>query len=309
MATMGDPSETSVTASLTPRPPRVRIPLRRGLRWLLIVLVAAFLVWSLVEPRLLVVRYDTVSSPDVPPAFEGTRIAYIADVHAGPYYSRDRVARLVDKVNALKPDVVLIGGDNVGGKSHGARNFYPEAARLRAPLGVFGVLGNHEYREGVSEARRDMLASGIVLIDNDNVSLLKNGQRVKIGGVDDLLRGKPDVSKAGRGVAPEDFAILLTHNPDLLATQLPFNPRTWDVSLAGHLHAGQITFFGLWAPIVPSEYGQRYRAGWRKEQGTLILDTNGVGEVTAPLRFFAPPEVHLITLRQGEAAEVVRQQP
>lgn len=113
----------------------------------------------------------------------------------------------------------------------------------------------------------------------------------------------------GQLAAPEDFAILLTHNPDLLATQLRLHPRTWDVSLAGHLHAGQITLFGLWAPIVPSEYGQRYRTGWRKEHGTLILDTNGVGEVTAPLRFFAPPEVHLITLRRGEAVAVVRQEP
>ena len=94
--------------------------------------------------------------------------------------------------------------------------------------------------------------------------------------------------------------ILLTHNPDVLARGLPKTPDAWDLALGGHMHAGQITFFGLWAPIVPSLYGQRYRTGWVRENGAWILTTNGVGEVTAPVRFFAPPEVNLITLRRGE---------
>jgi predicted MPP superfamily phosphohydrolase len=238
-------------------------------------------------------------------------VAYIADAHAGPYFSRRRVAKVIDRVLALKPDLILIGGDNVGGRRGGAQKFYPEARRLKAPLGVYGVLGNHDYWEGEQIARADMAAAGIRIIDNTNVPVQKDGAAIALGGVEDFWEGQPNMQAAARGVSPEEFALLLTHNPDVLAEGLPRTPGVWDVALTGHMHAGQITFFGLWAPIVPSEYGQRYRAGWVEELGTLILISNGIGEVTVPLRFFAPPEVNLITLRRGptlavEGAQVKR---
>ena len=277
----------------------------------LTVLVGAFFAWSFIEPRLVRVSEVTLISPQLPPEFDGTRVLYLADVHAGPYFSRRRVAKLVDQWMDLKPDLILVGGDNVGGRRGGAAKFYPEARRLRAPLGVYGVLGNHDYWEGEQIARAEMSAAGIRVIDNASVPVRRRGEEIRIGGVEDLWEGRPNVAKAAEGVSSSEFALLLTHNPDVLAEGLPSTPRAWDVALTGHMHAGQITFFGLWAPIVPSMYGQRYRNGWVEENGTLILITNGIGEVTLPVRFFAPPEANLITLRRGpvrslEGAEVRR---
>jgi predicted MPP superfamily phosphohydrolase len=270
-----------------------------ALSLVLLLVLAAFVAWTLIEPRTLRVSEVTVTSPDLPAEFSGTRAAFFADVHAGPYYSRRRVAKLVDRVNALHPDIILIGGDNVGGRSNGASSFYPEAARLRAPLGVYGVLGNHDYWEGEAVAKRLSARAGIRLLDNTNVPVRKGAAAIRLGGVEDLWAGHPDFAKAARGISPNDFALLLCHNPDALANGLPDSPDVWDVALTGHMHAGQITFFGLWAPIVPSAYGQRYRVGWVEENGCLILITTGVGEVTLPVRFFAPPEINLITLERG----------
>ncbi len=268
---------------------------------LLVVLLfmAACGVWSFIEPRMLRVSEATVVSPDLPPQFDGLRVAYIADVHAGPFFSRRRVAKVVGRVNGLEPDLVLIGGDNVGGRRGGDRKFYPEAARLEAPLGVFGVLGNHDYWEGEAQARSRMASAGIEVIDNASVAVTKGGERILLGGVEDYWEGEPDIVQAAEGIEPSEFAMLLTHNPDELAKGLPQTAGLWDLALGGHMHAGQITFFGRWAPIVPSQYGQRYRTGWLEENGTLILVTNGVGVVTFPVRFFAPPEVNLITLKRG----------
>ena len=228
----------------------------------LLLFCGAFFAWCLLEPRTLQISQATMTSPDLPPEFDGVRLAYLADVHAGPFYSRRRVAKLVDRVNALDADLVLIGGDNVGGRRNGGRKFYPEARRLSAPLGVFGVLGNHDYWEGEALARSEMAAAGIRVVDNAKVPLRRGGATIRLGGVEDFWEGKPNIVKAAEGVSPADFAILLTHNPDVLARGLPKTPDAWDLALGGHMHAGQITFFGLWAPIVPSLYGQRYRTGW-----------------------------------------------
>ena len=86
--------------------------------------------------------------------------------------------------------------------------------------------------------------------------------------------------------------------------QLPDSPGMFDVALAAHTHGGQVTLFGLWAPLVPSLYGNRYRTGWHDIAGTPTLVTNGVGTVGLPLRFFAPPQIHVIILRHADTASV-----
>ncbi len=292
-----------MTDAMTTAPAtRTRLPL---VFMLVVLLVSgAIAAWGLIEPRVLRVSQATVTSPDLPPEFDGVRVAYFADVHAGPLFSRDRVARLVDRVNALDPDLILIGGDNVGGRLGGADRFYPEVRRLEAPLGVYGVLGNHDYWEGEATSRAEMAAAGIQVLDNENVPVTRDGAQIRLGGVADAWEGQPNLRKASKGIAPDEFALLLCHNADTLARQLPRTPGVWDLALTGHMHGGQVTLFGLWAPIVPSQYGQRYRSGWVEEEGTLILISNGVGTVTVPVRLFAPPEIHLITLRRGQRLDV-----
>jgi predicted MPP superfamily phosphohydrolase len=94
---------------------------------------------------------------------------------------------------------------------------------------------------------------------------------------------------------------LVSHAPDYLATALPAAKGTFDLALSGHTHGGQVTLFGLWAPILPSRYGQRYSRGWLTEEGVPVLVTRGVATVGPPLRFFARPQLHVIELKRGPA--------
>ena len=259
---------------------------------------AAVVAWSLVEPHTLHVVESEVSSPDLPPAFDGVRVVYLTDIHAGRSTSRARVAEVVDRVIALKPDLILLGGDYVGGWVDGAEKFYPEAARLSAPLGVFGVLGNHDIWEGSTEASAGLASAGIELLDNTSALLTRDGETIVVAGIDDV-DGTPDFPAAAAGIRKDQFAILLSHGPDPLVDLLPTAPDTFDLALSGHTHGGQLTLFGLWAPMVNSRFGNRYRTGWSRIADTPMLVSNGIGMVIIPARFGAPPQIHVITLRRG----------
>ena len=265
--------------------------------------IAIAVAWSIVEARSLRVVESEISSPDLPPAFDGARIVYLSDVHAGLYTSRRDVANLVDRVNALEPDAILLGGDNVGGMVHGAEKYYPEAARFAAPLGVFAVLGNHDIWEGRDEAVARTADAGISLLVNSSATLNRAGETLVVTGISDA-EGAPDVAAATAGVAADEFAILLSHGPDPLGEQLPAAEGLVDLALAGHTHGGQLTAFGRWAPLTNSRYGNRYLTGWKTIADTPTLITNGVGMVMLPMRLGAPPQMHVVTLRRGETVAV-----
>jgi predicted MPP superfamily phosphohydrolase len=282
---------------------------RRTPRWIALLaaaLAAALVVvlaWSLVEARTLRVVEGEVTSPDLPAAFDGLRVVYLSDIHAGLFSSRARVAKVVDRVNALEPDLILLGGDNVGGKARGADKYYPEAARFSAPLGVFAVLGNHDVWEGRDEATARTSESGIELLDNSSARVTRGGNAIVVAGIDDT-EGDPAVSEAATGIGADEFAILLSHGPDPLADQLPASTGIFDLALTGHAHGGQLTGFGLWAPLSNSRYGNEFLTGWKTIADTPMLVSNGVGTVMLPMRLGAPPQLHVITLRTGTTAVV-----
>lgn len=263
---------------------------------------AAWLTSAFVRARRVRIEEDTIISPDLPASFDDTRIVFITDIHAGPFVSADRMTQIVDLVNGLEPDILILGGDNVGGRRRGDEIFYPEAKRFHAPLAKIAVLGNHDAWEGVEHARRGLADAGITLLENDNMPIVKNGERILVAGLEDLWTAGPDIKKASKGVKERDFAILITHNPDELARSLPRSGHLWNLALAGHTHGGQVTFFGK-GVTRPTHFGQRYRTGWRTEHSVPILVSNGIGMVTVPFRLFASPEVHVITLKRGGADE------
>jgi len=259
------------------------------------VLGAALVVAPLAQARMTQLDRRDLPVAGLPSDLDGLRIVFVADVHAGPYFSRARVARLVEVVNEQQPDVVLLGGDYVGGRMNGARSFYPEIAGLSPRCGTFAVLGNHDVWEGADEAREGMRAAGIEVLENSNAAVPVGDATLWIAGLDDLYTGDPDVRKAAEDMPVDpDAAILLSHNPDAFIDALPDTGRTWDLALAGHTHGGQVALAGQ-AAFVPSE--DRYRTGWLEEYGVPILVSNGIGTVTLPIRNEVLPQVHVITLR------------
>ncbi|HSK47088.1 MAG TPA: metallophosphoesterase [Coriobacteriia bacterium] len=247
-------------------------------------------------------RVDEVelSSPRVTRDLEGLRIVFASDVHAGRFLSQRRVGLIIDSINALEPDLLVLGGDYVGGRANGAAAFYPEAARLEARLGKVAVLGNHDVWEGAAAAREGLSAAGILLLENSTETFRVKDSALTVVGLEDSYTGHPSVSTAlagPQGGAPQGFPLLVAHHPDALTKALAERPDVFDLALAGHTHGGQVILFGSWALHVPPRFRQYYRSGWRVESGVPVLVSHGVGTVGIPLRMGAAPELHAITLR------------
>jgi predicted MPP superfamily phosphohydrolase len=289
---------------MAPHATRLPVPRRRRRRWLA---AGAFLAGlalvgaMLLEARSLRVTPVTFVSADVPAAFDGLRIAFLSDIHHGPFVSRDRVRATVARVNALHPDVVVLGGDYVYRRASALGPVFAELSRLHAPLGVYGVLGNHDHWLLESTVRPVMAASGVRELYDSGVWLRRGDARLRLCGLSGLADGRPVLTGALGGATQDDFVILVNHSPDV-AEALGDSPV--DLVLAGHTHGGQVAVFGLWAPFIPSRYGQKYRAGLVLDAPVPTLVTTGVGTITLPLRFFAPPEIVLLTLRRGQGASV-----
>jgi predicted MPP superfamily phosphohydrolase len=279
-------------------------------RWRLLVaaffiVIALLLAYGFAETYWLDVKDYTFRSPDVPASFDGTRIVLVTDIHSGPFFSPERVRSLVDRVNALEPDLVLLGGDYVYLGTRYASLCFKELGRLTAPLGLYGVLGNHDYgnyekgEDGPNPVIRAMKDAGITLLREDAVWIDKGASRIRLGGVSDYSVDNPRFTPTVKGTAKDDLVLLLSHEPDY-AEVLPDD--VIDLVLSGHTHGGQVTLFGRWAFIVPSEYGQKYRTGMVQNGATTVIVSNGVGTSTIPpIRLFCRPQIVVITLERGAA--------
>lgn len=266
--------------------------------------VLLLLCYPFIEPYLLRVEQKTLAFSELPQGFDGLRVAFLSDIHYGPFFSADRLDALVSRVNALRPDLVLLGGDYAN-DSDGAVAFFQMRPAFSARLGVYAVPGNHD--RVMPESNRDLLegamsAAGIVPLFNRTVPLtLSSGETIYLSGIDDYGNGHPDAAQAARSVRRDDFLIFLTHNPDAIPSfqEIPAQDGStdWaDLILCGHTHGGQVTLFGQKALFSVTSYGERYRTGWKEENGAQILISNGVGTSVVPMRFFAPPQIHLLTL-------------
>jgi hypothetical protein len=264
--------------------------------------------------RLRVTRYR-VTPPQWPAGLK-LRIAAIADLHAcDPWMSLDHIQAIVERTNALKPDVVVMLGDYVSGHRKVTR-FIPDAdwaavlAGLKAPLGVHAVLGNHDWWEdktvqrdgqGLPSAGRALEAVGIPVYENDAKKLAKNGQSFWLAGLGDQLAyvparrfrplkrvGVDDLGATLAKVTDDAPVILMAHEPDI-ARRVPSRVA---LQLSGHTHGGQVRMLG-WSPISPS--GQQLAYGHIKMNCDVVV-SGGLGCSIMPFRLGVPPEIVLVTL-------------
>ncbi|MBK5211399.1 MAG: metallophosphoesterase [Coriobacteriia bacterium] len=264
-----------------------------------VVFLLLFLYRVVSEAKDLCIRHIRLRIPDLDPRLEGFKIFFGADIHAGLPLRHRGMANLVTFINEQHADVILLGGDYVGGHFRGNEYFYPAIKNLEARYGTYAVMGNHDYWETEADADRLMAEAGVTLLRNANIRFEHNGAGVNIAGVDDLWAGKPNLEETATGIDQNEFAIMISHNPDIFADGLPNdNLGGFDLALAGHTHAGQITGFGKWA-YAPTDHGKRYLKDWRIEDDVPILVTNGVGTIGFPIRFYAPAEIHIIELSRG----------
>ncbi len=241
------------------------------------------------------------------PAGQRLTIAVLADLHAGgPNMGAARVHQVVDAANTLACDLVVLLGDYFATHRFVTEVVPPavwagELARLRAPLGVHAILGNHDWWHGVESTRAALAQVGIPVMENDAVLLGEGGRRFWLAGLGDQLAyqlghsqfvGVDDLPATLKKVSTADPVILLVHEPDIF-TQIPGRVA---LTLAGHTHGGQIRL-----PLVPpfwapSEYGARFAYGLIVEQGRHMIVSGGIGTSQVPLRLGMPPEIVRVTL-------------
>ncbi len=248
----------------------------------------ALLVWSFrIEPNLLEIRHYTLQSPKL----AGLRIVYATDFHIAKK-DKKRLNKIIEAINEQHADLILLGGDFIKGHND-LKTMSPEriAAKLRklqAPLGVFSVLGNHDWYIGGRKMKHALQAAGIVVLENDNEILRHNGQKFTLAGVADKITCVADAAAALKDT-PEP-RILLTHTPDVF----PDINESVDLVLAGHTHGGQVKLPFIGAPIVPLEHGRRYAEGLIEENGRKMIVSKGLGTSRISVRFNCKPEIVII---------------
>lgn len=240
------------------------------------------------------VRVDrqTLPLPRLPNSFAGLRIAFLTDIHHGPFTSLDYVTSVVRTTLCLVPDLILLGGDYSLKDRKYIRPCLEVLASLKAPLGVFGVLGNHDYWHGMTETREGLAAANIAELTNRGVWLNRGSDRLRLAGVDDLWAGHINLKEAMGDARRDDACLLLSHNPDFAEG---LRDERVGLVLSGHTHGGQVVFPGG-APFVPSMYGQKYLRGLVQAPDTLVYISRGLGTTGVPIRIASRPEINLITL-------------
>jgi predicted MPP superfamily phosphohydrolase len=251
--------------------------------------------YGLLEAASIRVTRQTVAVPRLPGPFAGKTVALLTDIHHGPFNSLSFIHEIVARTNALRPDLIALGGDFV--QQDPVPYIHPcfEVLRgLSAPLGVYAVPGNHDYLRGaIRETHIAMRDNGIIDVTNAGRWIEQDGCRLRIAGVDDLWRGRPDLEAALGDMAESDTSLLLCHNPDFVET---IRDGRVGLALSGHMHGGQIRLPGLGAPWIPSRYGQKYLAGLVRTAWTQVFVSRGLGTVGLPFRLGSPPEINLLTL-------------
>ena len=227
------------------------------------------------------------------------RIAVLTDLHVGsPFNGRTELRELVERTNAAQPDLVCILGDLViqgvaGGRFVPPEEIARELQRLRAPAGVFGVLGNHDAWLSHARVSAALEGNGIRLVEETAVRVETRVGPLWVAGISDLWTGRHDIRAALAGVKDDGApVVLLTHNPDVF----PQVPSRVTLTLAGHTHGGQVLLPFVGRPIVPSKFGQRFAAGHVVESGRHLFVATGVGTSILPVRFRVPPVVTILTI-------------
>ncbi|RMF34592.1 MAG: metallophosphoesterase [Chlorobiota bacterium] len=249
----------------------------------------------------LTIYEEEIHLRSLPRAFDGIRIVQLSDIHAGSWRSPVPFRRARAVVAQLKPDVLVITGDFVNFDPKELELIRADLVRLRADMGVFASLGNHDHY--CSPANHSLLRSmisnsGITLLVNSNVPLRVGGETIYLVGTDNTGLGQnfADLPAALVGVEPGATTILLAHDPTFWDKHVRGRSPI-DLMLSGHTHGGQVGIHFLGVELSVAQVVYKQWAGLYRDGEQYLYVNRGLGTVGPPIRIGIPPEVTVLTLR------------
>ena len=265
----------------------------------MLLLLVSLLFWSFfIEPNRLVVHQETIRIANWPTELSGLRIAVISDIHSGAPFINDRkLQQIVELTNQQNPDLIVLLGDYMSPNSWHSHRVEPEVTAealkdLRAPLGVYSVLGNHDWWYNGEKVRHAFEQSGIPVLEEQVVEIKWHDKTLWLAGLADLWTRPQRISETIAKAPSGATVIALAHNPDIF----PQVPQTVPILIAGHTHGGQVNIPLIGTPIVPSRFGAKYTSGYVFENGHHMFVTTGIGTSILPVRFRVTPEIVILTI-------------
>ena len=268
----------------------------------IVLFLAGVAFWAfLIEPRRLVTHQETIQINNWPQSLDGLRIAVLSDLHVDNWSVTDKKLRtIVERTNQLQPDLIVILGDYMSSNGWVTRRVEPEVfgavlKDLHAPLGVYSVLGNHDWWNNGMRVRRGLEQNGIRVLEDETAQIDVRGTSLWLVGFADLWTRPQRIAGTVAKVPEGQPLIGLTHNPDIF----PNVPSRVQLLLAGHTHGGQVRFPIIGPVVSSSDYGDRWIQGHVFADNHHLFVTTGIGTSIVPVRFGLPPEIVLLTLKSG----------
>ncbi len=252
---------------------------------------------------------------DLPDEFDGFTLTQISDVHSGSFDNRHKVEYAVNLINEQQSDVILFTGDLVNNVADEMNDWKTLFATLKAPQGVYSILGNHDYgdyvnwesatekAENLQKLKSLQKEMGWDLLLNENRYFEKNGEKIALVGVENWgengFKQAGDLDIACEGISDSDFKILMSHDPSHWQAKVKDDPRHFHLTLSGHTHGMQ---FGIEIPGIikwsPIKYRYKNWAGIYEEFGRYINVNRGFGFLGYPGRVGIWPEISVIQLKK-----------
>lgn len=262
-----------------------------------------FCLWAwafIVEPYMIIdVEEVPMKIPGWNSRLDGLKVAVVGDIHAGrPFFEDWRVRRIVEKTNSLKPDIVLLVGDYVNGgwyqSAMDLKKLGGYLAEIKAPLGVYAILGNHDYLYGAGEIRKMINSTGIKLLENSCAKVKAPGGDFYVSGIADPLSADYSYSQALAGTGKNAPVIFLSHTPDVFREI----PSEVGVTFSGHTHGGQVRLPFIGALFSNTFRGDKLVEGEYRRDGKTIFVTRGLGTSRIPARFMCTPAITLVSMER-----------
>jgi predicted MPP superfamily phosphohydrolase len=231
--------------------------------------------------------------PNAQTTWPSLKIVQLSDLHMATPHDAHRLARAVALANAQAPHIVVLTGDYIKDDAANIALATPYLKQLKAPLGVYAVLGNHDMWADPELIATALQAAGVHVLLNEGIALSNGEAAFYLAGLEDGWSGQPNIVRALTNYDGQMPIILLWHEPDI-GHDLVAQGHVW-LLLAGHSHGGQIRIPGV-GPILLPAWSRRYSQGLYAVNEGWVYVNRGLGTTAIPLRLFCPPEVTLFNL-------------